>query len=89
MSYFLDYAIELSNHGYNVMLYDYRGFGASAEFKIDKDMLIYKEFLLDLDAAVNVAIKNYHTDIILFGHSMGASLSISVAGSKPNTESAE
>jgi pimeloyl-ACP methyl ester carboxylesterase len=82
MSYFLDYAMELSTNGYNVLLYDYRGFGQSDDFEIDKDMLIYKEFLLDLDAAVNYVKGKYESEIVLFGHSMGATLSISVAGNR-------
>lgn len=33
MSYFLDYANELSKNGFDVFLYDYRGFGQNDEFK--------------------------------------------------------
>lgn len=82
MSYFLDYAVEMSAHGYNILLYDYRGFGKSSEFDIDKDMLIYQEFLTDLDSVIDYVKETYHGEIILFGHSMGASLAISVAGSR-------
>ena len=82
MSYFLDYAVELSQHGFNVLLFDYRGFGKSSEFKIDKDMLIYQEFISDLHAAIDYVKEKYTSEIILFGHSMGACLSISVAGNR-------
>ena len=82
MSYFLDYANELSSNGYNVLLYDYRGFGHSHDFSLDEDMLIYKEFLLDLDAAVQYVKERYASEIVLFGHSMGATLSIGVADSR-------
>ena len=82
MSYFLDYGIELAKNGFNVFMYDYRGFGLSNEFPIDKDMLIYSEFLIDLNAAVDFVKENHPSPIILFGPSMGATLSISVAGSR-------
>jgi alpha-beta hydrolase superfamily lysophospholipase len=82
MSYFLDYAVEFSKNGYGVLLFDYRGFGRSDPFSIDRDMLIYREFLIDLNAAVDYVKENYNSRIVLFGHSMGATLSIGVAGNR-------
>jgi len=82
MSYFLDYAVELSKHGFDVLLYDYRGFGKSSQFEIDKDMLIYREFIIDLHTAIDYVKEKYSPEIILFGLSMGACLSISVAGNR-------
>ncbi len=82
MSYFLDYAVEFSQNGFNILLFDYRGFGKSSEFEIDQDMLIYREFITDLHTAIDYVKDKYSKEIILFGHSMGACLAISVAGSR-------
>src|SRR5205085_6215734 len=36
--------------GWNVCMYDYRGYGASSDFPIDPDTYIYPQFLNDLNA---------------------------------------
>ncbi len=82
----MGYMIGLSNiftsTGYNVLLYDYRGFGKSQEFDTDKDMLIYTEFLYDLNSAIDFVKANYGGQIVLFGFSLGATLSIAVTGQR-------
>jgi pimeloyl-ACP methyl ester carboxylesterase len=39
--------------GYNVATYDYRGYGASSDFKIDPDLYIYPQFITDLNAVLD------------------------------------
>lgn len=53
MSYYLSYINYFYQLGYNVISFDYRGFGKSSDFIIDKDHLYYDEFSLDLENVVN------------------------------------
>ncbi len=59
MSWWLSQATILSQSGYTVLLFDYRGFGQSDPFDIDGKMLYYNEFTADLAAAVEFARKKY------------------------------
>ena len=87
MSYNLDYAIAINNYlKVSIVLFDYRGFGASDDFPIDTNILAYPEFITDINSTidwvkVNLAIDT--NEIILYGMSMGASLSL-VTASKRN-----
>lgn len=48
MSYLLYHAYSLSYKGYNVVMFDYRGFGESSDFKMNSEQLYYDEFVIDL-----------------------------------------
>ena len=77
MSYWLHQARALSRAGYRVYLFDYRGFGHSADFTIDPQRLYYAEFGLDLRTARADARRRYprsRTGILAFsmGTIMGA-----------------
>ena len=62
--------------GYNVVLYDYRGFGESSDFEINKDMMYYDEFAEDLHAVLSHVKSEYGAKtIILYGLSMGTIVS--------------
>ncbi len=63
---------------YNVLTYDYRGYGESSDFKINKNFYIYSQFEKDISAAINYVKKNYPDmpQISLYGTGIGASLSI-------------
>ncbi|RZK24585.1 MAG: alpha/beta hydrolase, partial [Flavobacterium sp.] len=53
MSNSLGQAIEFFQAGYNVVLYDYRGFGESSDFEINRNMMYYQEFEEDLRTIVH------------------------------------
>lgn len=73
MSSSLMFASTLSQMGFDVLLYDYRGFGQSDDFEINQDMLYYTEFADDLLAVVNKAkMVSPKNRIALFGLSMGS-----------------
>lgn len=73
--------------GYNVATYDYRGFGASSEFKIDPDLFIYPQFITDLNAILDHLRKSRAiTKFDLFGLNIGAGLSIGVGANRPETK---
>lgn len=76
MSYWLKHATSLSLAGYDVWLYDYRGFGRSSYFNIDPDMLYYNEFALDLDAVIKGVLAQTDNKICLMGFSMGSIVSM-------------
>jgi alpha-beta hydrolase superfamily lysophospholipase len=80
MSYFLHQARALSQGGYRVYLFDYRGFGHSSAFAIDRQRLYYPEFTTDLRTVLADARQRYprsRTGII--GFSMGTIMASEVA----------
>jgi len=82
MSYTIFYAYHLFKRGFNVLLFDWRGFGESADWPIDQEELSYTEFLFDYDAAIDYVKTRPEVDstkIGLFGYSTGAYLSFALA----------
>lgn len=72
----------LVTHGYNVVTFDWRGFGQSSPFPMDQDFLCYTEFLTDYHAVVDSVARMKEVDpenIAVFGPSTGAYLSMAVA----------
>jgi uncharacterized protein len=59
MSWWLSQATILTQAGFTVVMFDYRGFGESDPFTIDPKMLYYNEFAADLTAAIQFAKKKY------------------------------
>jgi pimeloyl-ACP methyl ester carboxylesterase len=80
MSYSLYQAAALAAAGYRVLLFDYRGFGHSAAFAIDRDYLYYEEFATDLRAALAEARRlSPRQRVGIIGFSMGTLLGAEVA----------
>lgn len=72
----LGQAKALYESGYNVILYDYRGFGESSDFKINPAMMYYNEFAEDLLKTIDfVKAKFKPNSIVLYGLSMGTIVS--------------
>ena len=87
MSYLIYQAYMLSQRGFRVITYDYRGFGKSSDFKINEDYLYYDEFETDLQTVINYADSNLKDHrIVLYGFSMGTMIS-GFAASKNNNVS--
>jgi uncharacterized protein len=82
------FALNFTSKGYNVVTFDWRGFGESSEWEINNDYLVYSEFLLDYDAVIKEVLKqNEEVDtnrIAVFGWSTGAYLSMSAASKYEN-----
>lgn len=79
MSNSLGQANEFFKAGYNVVLYDYRGFGESSDFEINRNMMYYQEFEEDLRTIVHFVRNAYAPEkIVLYGLSMGTIISKSV-----------
>lgn len=80
MSSFIYQARALAAAGYQVLLFDYRGFGHSQAFAIDQNRLYYEEFATDLRTALAAARRRapgQRVGIISF--SMGTLLGAQVA----------
>lgn len=76
MGYYLGQAKALFDEGYNVVLYDYRGFGESSDFKMNPNMVYYNEFSEDLNKTLEfVNTKFQPKSIVLYGLSMGTIVS--------------
>lgn len=64
--------------GYQVVIYDYRGFGESTEFEIDNNMYIYPHFQTDLNGMIEYIRVKYPAKINLYGFGLGGGLSLGV-----------
>ena len=74
--YYINFARFLVQHGYNVLLYDYRGIGGSAPENIRAfKSYMYEWGTLDMNAVVDYLVNEKKlTDIIWLGHSVGAQM---------------
>ncbi len=83
----LEIANSFMSAGYNVAMYDYRGYGSSSEFKIDPELYIYPQFITDLNAVLDYLRKSRAiTKFNLYGLNIGAGLSIGVGANRPETQ---
>lgn len=71
--------------GFNVLCYDYRGYGASSDFSISDEIYLYAGFYEDFEAVYNYAVENYGRKIYLYGWGIGATVSITIGYTKVNT----
>lgn len=79
------YAYHLFTRGYNVLLFDWRGFGESSDWHIEQDKLCYPQFLLDYDAAIDFVKHQPEVDsakIGVMGFSTGAYLSFAMVAKR-------
>lgn len=72
--------------GYNVLAYDYRGYGKSSDFKIESDVYIYPQFIVDLNTAIDYLKKLRSTGKFdFYGINIGAGLSLGVGANRIET----
>lgn len=83
MSYFQLYLAEAwTNMGFNVATFDWRGFGTSSAFVMNKNYLCYTEMLTDYNAVINAVAQQPEVQtnaIAIMGWSTGAYLSMITA----------
>ena len=85
MFYLLYYIKEFCTRGFNVLTFDWRGFGESESWPIKEGYLCHSEFLLDYDAAIDHVKSRKEVDparIGVFGVSTGSYLSFSIAAKR-------
>jgi hypothetical protein len=71
--------------GYNVITYDYRGYGKSSDFAINKNFFIYSQFEKDVEAVL-AYVKKYQSKmrtVHMYGCGIGAGLSLGVGANHP------
>jgi alpha-beta hydrolase superfamily lysophospholipase len=79
------YGYHLFTRGYNVLLFDWRGFGESSDWPAEQDRLCHAEFIADYDAAVDFLKQQPEVDAArmgVMGFSTGAYLSFAVAAKR-------
>lgn len=76
MGNFILNGVTLYDQGYDVVMYDYRGFGASSAFATDTNLLFHEEYVADLRAVHDFYKRqNPGRQYVLMGLSMGTIIS--------------
>jgi pimeloyl-ACP methyl ester carboxylesterase len=86
MTYLIFPAYQLFTRGFNVLTFDWRGFGESAPWPLETDRLCATEFLTDYDAALDSLLRQPEVGrggVGLLGFSTGAYLSFAEAARRP------
>lgn len=84
MADLIEIASNFVSLGFNVLTYDYRGYGESSDFTINTNFYIYAQFEKDLNAAIDF-VRKYHSKmktVDLYGCGIGGALSISVGANR-------
>jgi len=76
MGEYLERVKILINYGFSVITYDYRGYGQSSDFGINKLQYVYKEFFTDFEAVVEYCSTRFQGEIIAYGWGIGGGISI-------------
>ncbi|NLJ07885.1 MAG: alpha/beta hydrolase [Sphingobacteriales bacterium] len=80
MADLIEYASNFLSLGYNVVTYDYRGYGKSDDFPINNNFFMYSQFQKDLEGVLDWVKRDYPSlkTIHLFGLGIGGGLSIGI-----------
>lgn len=83
MSNDIEIASQFLSAGWNVVTYDYRGYGASSDFQVDSDVYIYPQFLTDLNSVLDYLRKSRAiTRFDMYGSNIGAGLTLGVGANR-------
>lgn len=69
---------QFRTNGFNVVIFDYRGFGKSSDFEIDNNMYIYPHFQDDVKAMIDFCRQKYVLAFHIYGWGMGAGLAMGI-----------
>ncbi len=69
---------QFTSIGYNVVTYDYRGFGESSEFEIDNNMYVYPHFQDDVKAMIDFCRQQFVQTFHMYGWGIGGGLSLGI-----------
>ena len=86
MSQLLSLAYVFITKGFNVLTFDWRGFGKSQYFPVDTNYMVYEEFITDYQSVIDAVKKQSEVDttkIGVFGFSTGAELSFIISALRP------
>lgn len=87
MADFIEYASNFVSLGYNVIMFDYRGYGTSDSFNVKTSFYIYSQFARDVTGALDW-VRKYHAvwTIDVYGVGMGAGLGLAIAANRPEVQ---
>jgi len=74
------------SNGYNVVIFDWRGFGESSEFEIDNNMYLYPHFQDDMASMIDYCRKNHSATFDLYGWGIGGGLALGVGWHRPEAK---
>jgi pimeloyl-ACP methyl ester carboxylesterase len=83
MADYLARVAQLRSGGYNVLTFDYRGFGGSSAFPVDPNMYIYPQYTTDVAAMIDFARANFAPRLDVYGWGIGAGLALGVGWNRP------
>jgi pimeloyl-ACP methyl ester carboxylesterase len=69
---------QFTSIGYNVVTFDYRGYGKSSDFAIDNNMYIYPHFQDDVKAMIDFCRKQFVQSFHMYGWGIGAGLAVGI-----------
>jgi pimeloyl-ACP methyl ester carboxylesterase len=69
---------QFRTNGFNVVIFDYRGFGKSSDFDIDNNMYLYPHFQDDVKAMIDFCRQKYVLAFNIYGWGMGAGLAMGI-----------
>lgn len=75
--------IDQFRSNYNVVIFDYRGFGESSEFEIDNNMYIYPHFQDDMQTMIDYCRKTHVQTFNIYGWGIGAGLALGIGWNRP------
>lgn len=78
MGDYLDRVDQCLNLEYNVLIFDYRGFGSSSFFGVDPSVQAYPQFINDLNAVIKYCRAGSVYPVVLYGWGMGGTLAMGV-----------
>ena len=82
----IEIAGQFLSSGWNVCLYDYRGYGASSEFPVDPDTYIYPQFTVDFKSVLDYLRKSRAiTKFDLYGEGIGGGIALGAGLNRPET----
>jgi cephalosporin-C deacetylase-like acetyl esterase len=83
MADFIEHASNFVSLGYNVVMFDYRGYGTSDSFKVNTKFYIYSQFARDVTAALDW-VRKYHAvwSVDVYGVGMGGGLGLAIAANR-------
>lgn len=85
MSDHIDRVYRFTSKGFNVVFYDYRGFGTSSAFTYDENLYISPFQSKDFAAMLNHVKFKYSNIIYLYGWGVGATIALGQGVHHPNT----
>jgi dipeptidyl aminopeptidase/acylaminoacyl peptidase len=86
MCQLIHYVNILSTNGFNVVTFDWRGFGESSKWSYEKGLVVSEFFVFDYNAVVDFVVKMPEIDsnrIGVYGFSTGAYISFIISSMRP------